>query len=299
MKTVKGKEASTLKILRERADADGIIRKAAQYWKEMGHETKNTCFATLSNLVKTRVLERVGKGTYRLLKEGEIPIASKFAPVSPPLPPKDNRVFLSPKEKYAFDRLNVVNKQISSGECRVAGEDFLNDLDEEKEKLFLAKMRASQILGGAIGNGEKGKIFPFNPEAYLQALEKVVVTAAASFPELIRAAEAELQTLAQIMRGTKKEKERNQKQLAKAEATFESSKLELSQLEQKEGELRKTVATLAVEVEKIRREIEQQDPRWTNPQKAAAQVKRRLSMLRKLLHLPEEERVRLLHDLQV
>ncbi len=241
----------------------------------------------------------MGYGNYRILKDGETPTILKPAPVPPPsLPPKDDRIFLTPKEKAAFDLLNTVNKQTSSGEFRVVGGDFLGNLDEEEEKKFLAKMKSLQILGGAIGNGEKGPIFPFSADAYLQSIGKVVVTAAASLPHLIKAAEAELQTLAKIVREAKKGQEKSRKQVTKAEANLESSKQELSQLEQKAAELRTAIATLAAEIEKIRRETAQQDPRLADPQKALTQVRSRLALLKNLAKLPEEERARFLCDLK-
>lgn len=300
MKTIKGpQEIATIALLKKKMDESNVVEKAAQYWREMGHTRRESCCATLSSLTKAGVLERVGRGAYRVVKEGETPTLPKApVPSLPPLPPKDDRIFLTKKEKSAFDRLGTVNKQSASGDSRAAGDEFLSSFDEEEEKNFTAKMRSHQVLGGAIGNGEKGKIFPFNAEAYLHAIDKVVVTTAASLPQLIQSAEAELQTLLQIVRETKKRRDNSRKQLAKMEATLENSKQKLALLEQEAVELRKNIATLAAEIEKNRRETEQLDPRLADPQRSLAQVKGRLAMLRGLAKMPEEDRARFLYDLQ-
>lgn len=281
-------------LICQHCDDEGKVICPSQFWQEAGFKTPNSAHAVISQLTQKSKLSRLAVGIYKIMDRPKPEPAALQSAALQLTTPQPALLFLTLKEKEAFDWLGTLEQskiKVKVGrneEERVTEKQIPLEDDEEKTD-FIQKMIQYKILEDTGKQGQGGKIFCLNSDNYLHWDEKRVI-----LPDLKTHLEATEQSLTE-------ESETLNKLNNKFQHFTNGISVSQKELEEKREKL-KTLQNEALEIETLINQY-QNEVRLTKPALKESQLKvnylkRRSEVLSLLQKMPHTEFYSLLEELK-
>jgi hypothetical protein len=203
-KMVKIKQEKLLKILKENADKDGVVKNPANFWEEAGCKNKASAQTMLSFLKQKGHIKPLKFGVWQIQKTTKEGIKEEIT-----LPTKADILFLTPQGKTVFDWLGNLKKE------RFGKEELTFEDENEKEE-FIKRMRDEGVLRDTLGNGTKGRIYELNIEKWLLASEKIKINLLPAIQENLKNLKNQIKLIEEIEKKSVRKKVKKMKQRKKS-----------------------------------------------------------------------------------